>query len=106
MKYIQCPNLMNLSRGLNLAKNRFQLSAGLNLEKVIQFLVEPTIFEPRLKIKPLLYFFFNSASVGEVKMCVTLLERLCNIEAPQFLIFMYMYIYIYIHVQVHVHVQV
>jgi len=30
----QCPNLMNLSRGSNPAKNRFQLSAGLNLEKL------------------------------------------------------------------------
>ena len=30
----RCPNLMNLSRVLNSPKNRFKLSAGLNLEKL------------------------------------------------------------------------
>ena len=39
-----CPNLRNLSRGLN-------------LEKIIKFLVEPTIFEPRLKFRTQLKFF-------------------------------------------------
>ena len=35
---------------LKSAKNRFQLSAGLNLEKLNTiFSGEPTIFEPRLK---------------------------------------------------------
>ena len=34
---------------LKSAKNRFQLSAGGNIEKL--FYVEPTIFEPRLKLK-------------------------------------------------------
>ena len=37
-------------------KNRFQLSAGLNLENGIQSKVEPTIFEPQLKFKPRLKF--------------------------------------------------
>ena len=43
-----CPNLMNL--------NRLKLSAGLNLEKFNTILVEPTLFEPRHKFKPLLKF--------------------------------------------------
>ena len=38
------------------AYNRFQLSAGLNLE-TIQFQVKQTIFEPRLKFKPRLKVF-------------------------------------------------
>ena len=42
---------------LKSAKNRFQLSAGFNLEKLKQFKVEPTIFEPCLKFKPWLKFF-------------------------------------------------
>jgi len=37
--------------------NRFQLSAGLNLEKLNTLLVEPTVVEPRLKFKPFLKFF-------------------------------------------------
>jgi len=36
-----------LEPSLKSAKERFQLGVGLNLE--IQFYVEPTIFEPRLK---------------------------------------------------------
>ena len=38
-------------------QNRFQLSAGLNLENLIQFEVEPTIFESRLKFKQRLKIF-------------------------------------------------
>ena len=38
-------------------KTRFQLSAGLNVETLNAILVEPTIFEPRLKFKPWLKFF-------------------------------------------------
>ena len=34
---------------LKSAKNRFQLSTGLNLETLNTILVEPTIFKPRLK---------------------------------------------------------
>ena len=42
------PNLMNFSR-VSSPKDRFHLSAGLNLETLTTILVEPTIFEPRLK---------------------------------------------------------
>ena len=43
---------------LNSSKNQFQLSAGLNLEKLNTILsMEPTIFEPQLKFKPRLKFF-------------------------------------------------
>ena len=52
-----CPNLMNLSRVSNPPKNLFQLSVGLNLEKLNTILSEITIFEPRLKFKPQLKFF-------------------------------------------------
>ena len=43
-------NLINLSRVSNLPKNRFQLSSGLNLETLNTILVEPTVFEQRLKL--------------------------------------------------------
>ena len=33
-------------------KNRFQLSAGLIFNNLIQFKVEPTILDPRIKFKP------------------------------------------------------
>ena len=36
---LQCPNLMNLSRVSKTPKNRFQLSAGLNLEKLNSILI-------------------------------------------------------------------
>ena len=42
---------------LKSAKNRFQLSAGLNLETLNTIEVEPTIFALRLKFKPRLKFF-------------------------------------------------
>ena len=42
---------MNLS-GVSNPQTRFQLSAGLNVETLNAILVEPTIFEPRLKFKP------------------------------------------------------
>ena len=42
---------------LKSGKNRFQLSTGLNLEKFNTILIEPTIFEPRLKFKLRLKFF-------------------------------------------------
>ena len=42
---------------LKSAKNRFQLSDGLNLEKLNTILSGPSIFEPRLKFKPRLKFF-------------------------------------------------
>ena len=42
---------------LKSAKNRFQLSAGLNFEKLNTILSEITIFEPRHKFKPQLKFF-------------------------------------------------
>ena len=44
---------------LKSTKNRFQLSAGLNLETLNTILSEtkPTIFKPRLKFKPPLKFF-------------------------------------------------
>ena len=43
---------------LKSAKNRFQLSAGFNLEKFNSiFSMEPTIFEPRNKFKPRLKLF-------------------------------------------------
>ena len=38
-------------------KNRFQWSADLNLEKLIQIQVETTKFDPQLKFKPRLKFF-------------------------------------------------
>ena len=38
-------------------KDRFKLSAGLNLEILNTILSIPTIFEPRLKFKPQLKFF-------------------------------------------------
>ena len=39
------------------AKNRIQLSAGWNLEHLLQFQVEPTMFEPRLKFETRLKIF-------------------------------------------------
>ena len=39
------------------AKIRFKLIAGLNLETFDTISVEPTIFKPRIKFKPLLKFF-------------------------------------------------
>ena len=43
------PNLMNLSRGLNLPKTGFNRAPAEILKNLIQFLVEIAIFEPRLK---------------------------------------------------------
>ena len=44
-------------------KNRFQLSAGLNLEKLNTVLSEPTIFEPRLKL-----FKFGLCKIKQFKL--------------------------------------
>ena len=41
---------------LKSAKNRFHLSAGLNLEK-LNTIMDPTINDPRLNFKPRLKFF-------------------------------------------------
>ena len=51
-----CPNLMNLSRGLNPPKTSFHSRQKLKLKNWIQFLVEPSIFERPLKFKPPLKF--------------------------------------------------
>ena len=43
------PEFNEFEPRLKSTKKRFQLSAGINLETILQFQVEPTIFEPRLK---------------------------------------------------------
>ena len=49
---------------LKSTKNRFQFSAGLNLETLNTILKEPTIFEPRLKFKLRLKFFNLSETIN------------------------------------------
>ena len=53
----QCPNLMNLSHVSNPPKTGFNWSPAQMLKNLIQFQVEPTIFEQRVKFKPRLKFF-------------------------------------------------
>ena len=52
----QCPNLMNLSRGLNPPKTGFHFALKFEIENWIQFLVEPSLFERPVKFKPPLKF--------------------------------------------------
>ena len=60
---------------LKSAKNRFQLSAGLNLEKCNTFLSGINHFEPRLQFKPQFKFFkFGLRFVRFVELIVIFLK--------------------------------